>query len=81
MTKIHKLHISQYDLSHTEFKLESIHTSHSYIIPYLISVIQNSKGVIGRATERKLQKRVLPVARQFLLQAIPINMFPRTHDN
>ena len=47
MTKINQLFTSHHDLSHTEFKLKSIHTSYSYIIT--ISVIQNSTGDLGRA--------------------------------
>ena len=37
MTKIHQLLTSRNDLGHTEFKLKSIHTSHSY--SYIIIMI------------------------------------------
>lgn len=81
MTKIHKLPISQYDFSHTEFKLESIHTSHSYIIYHDFSYTEFNQKEIWWSTERKLQKRVLSVARQLLVQTSPINNLPYTPQN
>ncbi len=76
MTKVHKLYISRYDFSHTEFKLKSIHTSHSYIIHHDFSYTE-FKRRFWQSTERNFQKCTLSDARQLLFQATLANMLPR----
>ena len=81
MTKIYILFISHYDFSHTEFKLKSIHTSHSYIIRHHDLSYTEFKRRFGRAQRGKFQKRILSVARQLLFQTPPVNKFSHTEQS
>lgn len=73
MTKVHKLYISRYDFSHTEFKLKSIHTSHSYIIHHDFSYTE-FKRRFGRAQRGTIPEAHPLCSRQLLFQATLANM-------